>query len=440
MISVLISKPTKFKVTKAGNIPMDWEVKKIKHVAKFNEIPINKSYIHKEIDYIDISSVKEGRIIEIKRISTAQAPSRAKRVIRDNDILISTVRPNLKHYTFIAKSSEKLIASTGFVVISAKTINPHFLYYYLTSKHYTDFLASIADTHTSTYPAFTPDVIKRTFLPFPPVTEQKRIGRVLSKFDEKILLNYEINKTIISVGYTLFKHWFEKFRFFENQVKIGEKSDENTLIFADENSENCNYGTIGDIVQVQAGYAFKSKEFLEHGILGVVKIKNISEDVVNIKDTQFISKETALRIDERFIVDSGAVLIAMTGANVGKIGIVPKTNKTLWLNQRVGMFKEKVKYGLYFIYFLLSSEKYQRILKSMAKGTAQPNLSTSDIESIEIILPPQEEIKKFGLFFDPFFQYMINNFNENKRLSEIRDELTPKLISGKVRLKNSRNL
>ena len=422
MISDLISKPTtNFKVTKAGNIPIDWEIRKIKQVAKFNELQIEKSFIHKEIDYIDISSVKEGRITEIKRIPTAIAPSRAKRVIRDNDILISTVRPNLKHFTIVKKSSEKLIASTGFVVISPKTVDPHFLYYYLTSKHYTDFLTAIADTHTSAYPAFTPDVIKTTFIPFPPITEQEKIGSVLSKFDDKIKLNYSINKTIKSLGFTFFKHWFKK-----------------NLRETSENSRISNYGTIGDIVQIQAGYAFKSKNLLEHGIHGVVKIKNISEETVNIKDTQFISKEIALKMDERFRVNSGAVLIALTGAYVGKIGVVPKTDKTLWLNQRVGMFKEKVEYGLFFIFFLLSSEKYQRLLKTIARGTAQPNISSSDIESIEIPLPTQEEIKEFGLFFDPLFRFMINNLYEVEKLSEIRDKLTPKLISGKFRIRDLR--
>ncbi|MFX1517669.1 MAG: restriction endonuclease subunit S [Promethearchaeota archaeon] len=418
----MISKPSiEFKVTKVGNIPVDWEVKKINQVAKFNEIPINDSFIHKEIDYIDISSVKEGRIIEIKRIATAEAPSRAKRVIKDNDILISTVRPNLKHFTIVKKSSEKLIASTGFVVISPKTVDPYFLYYYLTSKHYTDFLTAIADTHTSAYPAFTPDVIKATFIPFPTITEQEKIGSVLSKFDDKIRLNYSINKTIKSLGFTFFKHWFKKY--------LGETS---------ENSRISNYGTIGDIVQIQAGYAFKSKNLLEHGTHGVVKIKNISEETVNIKDTQFISKETALKMDEKFRVDSGAVLIALTGAYVGKIGVVPKTDKTLWLNQRVGMLKEKIKYGSFFIFFLLSSEKYQRLLKTIARGTAQPNISSSDIESIEIPLPTQEEVKEFGLFFDPFFRFMINNLYEIEKLSEIRDKLTPKLISGKFRIRDLR--
>jgi type I restriction enzyme S subunit len=416
----LISKSTtKFKVTKAGTIPVDWESRQIKQVAKFNEYQISKSFIHKEIDYIDISSVKEGRITEIKRISRDQAPSRAKRVLNDNDILISTVRPNLKHYSFIKKSSERLIASTGFIVISATTIDPHFLYYYLTSEKYTDFLAAIADTHTSAYPAFTPDVIEKTFIPYPPITEQKRIGNVLSAFDDKIKLNYKINKTIKSIGFTLFKHWF----------KFPKKSHEKTR-------RDMRLGSIGDIMQIQAGFAFKSRDFLDQGSHSVVKIKNISEDTVNIKDTQFISTEMALSMDERFLIDSGAVLIAMTGANVGKIGIVPKTDKTLWLNQRVGMFKEKIEYGKYFIYFLLSSEKYQRILKNIAKGTAQPNISSSDIESIEVVLPSQEEIKNFGRFFDPFFQYLISNLNENEKLSKLRDSLLPSLLSGKFRLRD----
>lgn len=437
----MISKPnTEFKETEVGTIPVDWAIKKINQVAKINEVQIDKSFIHEEIDYIDISSVKEGRIVETKRMSTAQAPSRAKRIVRDNDILISTVRPNLKHYTIISKSSEQLVASTGFVVISARDIDPYFLYYYLTSKNYTDFLAAIANTHTSAYPAFTPDVIKRSLIPFPPVIEQKRIGKILSKLDEKIKLNFKINNTIKSIGYMLFKHWFEEFKFSEMSGNL-HKSSGGTLMFSDklgiEIPKEWKVGSIGDIVQVQAGFAFKSKDFLEHGTIGVVKIKNISEDVVDIKSTQYISRKTVSNIDKRFSIDSGSVLIAMTGANVGKIGTVPKTNRDLWLNQRVGIFKERVENGVYFIFFLLSSKKHQRIIKNLAFGTAQPNISSSDIEAIEILLPPKDIIKKFGRFFDPFFQSIINNLYENEKLSELRDNLLPKLISGKLRTINS---
>ncbi|MFX1283342.1 MAG: restriction endonuclease subunit S [Promethearchaeota archaeon] len=437
----MIFKPgTQFKETEVGTIPVDWEIKKIKQVAKINELQINQSFIYKEIDYIDTSSVKEGKVIGIKRISTSQAPSRAKRVIRDNDILISTVRPNLKHYAFILKSSGQLVASTGFIVISAVQIDPYFLYYYLTSKYYTDFLTAIADTHASAYPAFTPEVVERSVIPIPPVIEQKRIGIVLSTLDNKIKLNFKINNTIKSIGYLFFKYWFEEFKFPKINGNFHKSSGDSFVI--GDNSYNdvpkgWRVGSIGDLVQVQAGFAFKSKDFLEHGTIGVIKIKNISEDVVNIKDTQYVLKETVSTLDERFSIDSGAILIAMTGANVGKIGIVPKTNRELWLNQRVGMFKERVENGLYFIFFLLSSRRYQRILKNIAKGTAQPNISSSDIESIKIFLPPKAIIKQFGCFFDPFFQYIINNLDENEKFFELRERLLPKLMSGKIRLRNN---
>ncbi|UCG04010.1 MAG: restriction endonuclease subunit S [Candidatus Heimdallarchaeota archaeon] len=434
----MISEPTtQFKETEVGTIPVDWKIKRINQVAKINELHIDKTFIHKEIDYIDISSVKEGRIVEVKRISTSQAPSRAKRVVRNNDILISTVRPNLKHYTFISDSSEQLIASTGFVVISAKNIDPRFLYYYLTNKYYTDFLAAIAETHTSAYPAFTPDVILKSFIPYPPISEQKRIGKVLSILDDKIKLNFMINKTIKSIGYTLFKHWFEEFKSPEENNNLREFSERSVKFsskLGHEIPQGWRIGSIGDIVEIQAGYAFKSKDLLEHGTIGVIKIKNISENFVDIRDTQYVSREIVTKLDSKLSITSGAILIALTGANAGKMGIVPKTNRNLWLNQRVGMFKERIENGIYFIFFLLSSKKYQRILKRMAKGTAQPNISGSDIESIEIPLPPEDIIKKFGLIFDPFFQYMINNLHENEKLSDLRDNLLPKLLSGKIRV------
>ena len=398
-----------FKQTEIGTIPLDWEVKKINEVAKINELNVDKLFEQEEIDYIDISSIKERRVVKIKRILASQAPTRAKRIVRDNDILISTVRPNLKHYAFISKSTDRLVASTGFAVITAKDVNPHYLYYYLTSEYYTKYLTAIADTHTSTYPAFTPDVIETSLIPFPERFEQEKIGKVLFDLDAKIALNIRMNYTLEAIGRTLFKHWFIQRRGWE-------------------------VGSIGDIVKIQAGYAFKSNDLLDKGSIGVVKIKNISNNIVDIKNTQYVSRGTVFNLDKRFLIKPGAILIAMTGANVGKIGIVPKTNKELWLNQRVGMVKEKINKGINFIYLLLSSNKYQRILKDRAFGTAQPNISCSDIESIELILPPKEIIAKFGNLFEPFIKRIISNLYENEKLSEVRDTLLPKLISGRLRL------
>lgn len=426
-----------YKNTEVGTIPSEWKVKKVKQIANINELNIDKNFKCEEIDYIDISSIKEGRITKTKRFLTDQAPSRAKRIVRDNDILISSVRPNLRHYTFIKKSAKRLIASTGFTIITSKRINPHYLYYYLTSDYYTRFLTCIADTHTSAYPAFTPDVIGSSLIPYPPDNEQDRIGNILSNFDTKIELNINLNRNLLLISRTLFNYWFIDLEF-PNDSGNPYKSSGGKMVFStklgDEIPETWNVGSIGDLVQVQPGYAFRSVDFLENGSIGVVKIRNILDNIVDIKNTQYVSREIISNLDDKYSINPGSILIAMTGANVGKIGIVPKTKRELWLNQRVGMFKEKIDKGLYITYFMLTNDKFQRILRNRAFGTAQQNISSTDIESIEIVIPPRELIARFGLFFEPFYQGIIQNLYENEKLSELRDTLLPKLVFGQLRV------
>jgi type I restriction enzyme S subunit len=86
------------------------------------------------IKYIDISSVKEGKIFAWKEFVTADRPSRAQRKIKPDDIVISSVRPENKSYFFVNKNYDGFIASTGFIVIRPKigTVYPRYLYYYLT--------------------------------------------------------------------------------------------------------------------------------------------------------------------------------------------------------------------------------------------------------------------------------------------------------------------
>ena len=92
---------TKFKQTEIGMILEDWELQRVGDLVKINEQVINKHYPEKIIEYMDTSSVDNGRLIETQNLILEKAPSRAKRIVKDNDILISTVRPNLKHFFFL---------------------------------------------------------------------------------------------------------------------------------------------------------------------------------------------------------------------------------------------------------------------------------------------------------------------------------------------------
>jgi type I restriction enzyme S subunit len=126
------------------------------------------------------------------------------------------------------------------------------------------------------------------------------------------------------------------------------------------------------------------------------------------------------------------LLIAMTGAEVGKIGIVPYTSNTLFLNQRVGSFKEKVNFSKWFSYFILSTDEYQSIINSSASGSAQPNISATQIENIELLLPCNDLIEMFGNYVNVLIQKILYNTQQIQTLTKLRDSLLPKLISGKI--------
>ena len=130
---------------------------------------------YSEINYIDISSVKGGQILEIQNLKT-DFPSRAKRVIKKNDILYSSVRPNLKGYTYINNDIQNGIASTGFAQIRIKhhnTILSKYLYYILTTNEISELLISKAKG--AQYPAVSFEEFENIKIPIPSLDKQKEI-------------------------------------------------------------------------------------------------------------------------------------------------------------------------------------------------------------------------------------------------------------------------
>ena len=105
---------------------MDYEIVKLKEIADFNKESMGKNSNYEFINYLDTANITNGAIDTIVRMSVEEAPSRAKRIVHNNDIIYSTVRPNLCHYGIIEFPAENMIVSTGFTVISCKGgINPY---------------------------------------------------------------------------------------------------------------------------------------------------------------------------------------------------------------------------------------------------------------------------------------------------------------------------
>lgn len=176
---------------------------KVGDYVKTNSISINKNYNHNSILYMDTGSLTNGVTESLQEIKLSEAPSRAKRLVKHNDILISTVRPNQKHFGIIKYPINNLVVSTGFCVISCEKIDPHFLYYVLTSNDMTDYLHSIAEGSTSTYPSIKPIDLESVEFVLPPNDRIEKFSKTASIFWDKIHLNQIQVKSLTKTRDTL---------------------------------------------------------------------------------------------------------------------------------------------------------------------------------------------------------------------------------------------
>ena len=167
---------------------MDHEIVKLKEIADFNKESMSKNSNYEFINYLDTANITNG---------VEEAPSRAKRIVHNNDIIYSTVRPNLCHYGIIDSSVENMIVSTGFTVISCKDgINPYYVYNYLTQNDITSQLHSIAENSTSAYPSIRPSDLESIEINLPRLEIQNKIAKILTDIDRKMKLNNEINNNL----------------------------------------------------------------------------------------------------------------------------------------------------------------------------------------------------------------------------------------------------
>ena len=169
-----------------GEIPEHWDVKKLKYISSVNDdsLPDNTSD-ELEINYIDIGSVTTGYIQNFETMSYANAPSRARRIIKDGDILVSTVRTYLKAIAPVSSAYNNYIASTGFAVIrSGKELNTNFTKYALLSNYFIDLVESCSVGVS--YPAINASDLVTFSISLPSMEEQKEIALYLDTKTSKI--------------------------------------------------------------------------------------------------------------------------------------------------------------------------------------------------------------------------------------------------------------
>lgn len=180
-----------FKQTEIGKIPKEWEVVRLGEVVDINKESRdpNREFPEKKFLYIDIDSIENetGVIRSTKRIIGKEAPSRARRLIRYGDVIMSTVRPYLKAFAIVPREYDAQICSTGFAVLSCtERILASYLLYILFSN------SVIGQCNRmmvgAQYPALNNSQVEKIEIPFASLPEQEKIAEILSTVDGRLQL------------------------------------------------------------------------------------------------------------------------------------------------------------------------------------------------------------------------------------------------------------
>jgi type I restriction enzyme, S subunit len=389
----------------------EWKEVRLGEVVQINPESLTKDYPFNVIDYIDISSVGTGELRETTQYPISEAPSRAKRLVRTGDTILSTVRPNRRSFLYLKKPKENQVVSTGFAVLRAtEKINSRYLYYLISDQKFTDYLVS--QEQGAAYPAVSIDSIKNAIVLLPGLETQEKIASILGSIDDKIELNVEMNKTLEEMAITLYKHWFVDFGPFQDGEFV---ESELGMI-----PKGWRVSSLKEFANILMGQSPKS-EFYNRERKGLPFHQGVKDFGARFP------VHTVYCTQELRIANKGDILLSVR-APVGRINIA--INK-LVIGRGLSALHSKSGHNSFLLYTLKRIFAFE---DQYGSGTVFNSINKKDIEQLKFIQPPQEVLDNFENHVSKFDALIEGNTKEIEELQELRDYLLPRLLSGEIDL------
>ena len=198
----------RLKETEIGSVPEGWEVVRLGELVNRSEQVDPRRAPNRMVRYVDVSSIEREtlQIVGYLQFKGDKAPSRARKLIKTDDVIFATVRPYLKRVAMVPSELDGQLCSTAFCVLRAKSdiVEPRFLFYTTSSDR---FVAAVAEHQRgSSYPAVTDSDVKRTAIPLPPLPEQRAIADMLRAVDRKIQAEEQRKAALDALFKTLLHH------------------------------------------------------------------------------------------------------------------------------------------------------------------------------------------------------------------------------------------
>lgn len=433
------------KLNRRQLMPENWETYKLGEIAGVQTGPFG-SQLHKK-DYVEIGTpiitvehLGENRITyqNLPKVSETDKKRLSKYLIREGDVVFSRVG-SVDRRALVTKKENNWLFSGRCLRVrpDEKIANGAFLSYFFGKESFKEHIRSIAVG--ATMPSLNTSILSNVEITLPPLQEQKSIASILLALDDKIELNLQMNKTLGEMALTLYKHWFVDFGPFQD----GEFVDSEL----GEIPKGWEVKALEDIIKFSNGYAFKSRQLLkeeEPDCFHIFKMGHILKGGGLKPDgTKSWIKKSDCKALDKFILKTGDILMSMTDMKdnmtiLGHTALMNEDNKYI-VNQRVGLLRVANNYGIDypFVFLLTNSTDFIQRLRNQANSGVQVNLSTNAIKSAKVVVPTKEVNVQFNNITLPYYQSINQNALENQTLTQLRDTLLPKLISGELRVKDA---
>lgn len=319
----------------------------------------------REFDYIDVSSVSNEtfEIRETQRLKGKDAPSRARRLVRHNDVLFATVRPTLRRIAVVPPELDEQVCSTGYFVLRAgPSLDHKYLFYYMFTKGFAGAMERLQKG--ASYPAVTDGDVRAQTISFPQLTEQQRIVGVLDKaFAAIATAKANTEKNLQNARAVFESHLDSVF----TQRGPG---------WADT--------TIGDVIHF-IDYRGKTPVKTVSG-LRLVTAKNVKMGYLQETPLEFIAPESYAGWMTRGIPRFGDVLFT-TEAPLANVAQLDTHEKVAFAQRIIIMQPDVSKLNNTFLKYLLLSQPVQQRIRRKGTGATVQGIKASLLRTIEISFP-----------------------------------------------------
>ena len=375
---------------------------------------------------------------DAKRWSASEFSQYKKFQLQSGDVVVAMDRPwieaGLKYAWIRPNDPKSLLVQRVARLRGTNGLLTVYLRYLIGSPAFTDYIKPIVTGVT--VPHISADQIKGFKFLLPPLPIQRKIAGILSAYDDLIENNTRRIEILEEMARSIYREWFVKFRF-PGHEQVQMVDSELGLI-----PEGWEITSLGNHINTQKGYAFKSSWYQEQGIK-IVKVSDFTDYSIDISKLVSISEEIAGQY-KKHELKANDIIIQTVGSwasnpqsVVGKVIRVPNIAAKTLLNQNAVKVITKESINQIFLFYSIKNERFKSYIIGCAQGAAsQASITLDAIREFKILLPPSSLLDFLADFVSPMWKLINNLEDKNLNLRCTRDYLLPRLISGEIDVEN----